>query len=84
MLLSSGTDTLVNLWRCSANSNSANENNDDTSKERLVKSFDLHEDSVYEAAWSASEGWIFGSVSYDGLFAVHHVPEEEKYSILLH
>ena len=48
-----------------------------------VRSFDVHEDSVYSTSWSASDAWIFASLSYDGRVAINRVPDSEKYKILL-
>ena len=95
LLLSSGTDTLVNLWHIAQESSeatsTASKNEDVASnsqenvnnKDRIVQSYDVHEDSVYQCAWSNVDAWVFGSISYDGAIAVHSVPEQEKYSILL-
>lgn len=49
----------------------------------LVKTYEQHEDSVYNAAWSPSDPWIFASVSFDGRFVVNFVPQEHKYKIIM-
>lgn len=49
----------------------------------LIKTYSDHEDSVYSAAWSAYDAWIFATLSYDGRICVNHVPPAEKYKILL-
>ena len=49
----------------------------------LVKAFDDHEQSVFAAAWSAADAWIFASLSADGKAVINHVPPAEKYKILL-
>jgi len=54
-----------------------------TAADILVKKFMEHEDSVYDIAWSASESWVFASVSHGGRVVVSSVPSSEKYKILL-
>jgi hypothetical protein len=49
----------------------------------VVASYDDFEDSVYAAAWSHSDAWIWAGVSYDGKLMLNHVPKGIKYSILL-
>ena len=49
----------------------------------LVKAFEDHEQSVFAAAWSAADAWIFASLSLDGKAVINHVPPAEKYKILL-
>ena len=41
-----------------------------------------NEDSVYCAEWSATDPWIFASLSYDGRLVIHHVPRSIKFRIL--
>ena len=60
---------------------------DDHSKEPSledgkIKTFDDHEDSVYCAEWSATDPWIFATLSYDGRLVVNHVPRNIKFRIL--
>mmetsp|Transcript_19501 Transcript_19501/g.32077 ORF Transcript_19501/g.32077 Transcript_19501/m.32077 type:complete len:387 (+) Transcript_19501:58-1218(+) len=98
LVLTTGTDSMVSLWRLSSISSaplleleedeeSGNEDtNGGTSNETcdsLVKSYGEHADSVYGAAWSACDAWVFASLSYDGKIVVNHVASAEKYKILL-
>jgi len=89
LLLTSSTDNNVVLSRVLsvASSNEdfpadpnggAKEGADD-----LVQTFSQHEDSVYAAAWSLVDPWVFASVSYDGVVRINSVPCAEKYKILL-
>ena len=48
-----------------------------------VKCMDQHEDSVYSVAWSASEAWMYASLSVDGRVILNQIPSSEKYKILL-
>ncbi|KAJ8600235.1 hypothetical protein CTAYLR_001971 [Chrysophaeum taylorii] len=54
-----------------------------TAADVCVRTFDLHDDSVYSLAWSACNAWAFTSLSYDGRVVLNHVPSPEKYKILL-
>ncbi|KAJ2310249.1 Protein tssc1 [Coemansia sp. RSA 2705] len=49
----------------------------------LVAQYDDHETSVYAAAWSPADPWVFASLSFDGRLVINTVPLEEKYKILL-
>ena len=49
----------------------------------LVCAFDEHEESVYRAAWAATDPWVCASLSLDGRFVLNHVPRDVKYGILL-
>ncbi|EED91234.1 predicted protein [Thalassiosira pseudonana CCMP1335] len=40
-------------------------------------------DTTADVAWSASDPWMYATLSYDGALVVHHVPSKEKYKILL-
>ena len=40
-------------------------------------------DVTADVAWSATDPWIYATLSYDGAIIVHHVPSKEKYKILL-
>ncbi|KAL3792881.1 hypothetical protein HJC23_004806 [Cyclotella cryptica] len=40
-------------------------------------------DTTADVCWSASDPWIYATLSYDGSLVVHHVPSKEKYKILL-
>lgn len=89
LVLSSGTDNAVKLWRATSISSApAMADADDpelteAEADGLVKSFDDHEQSVFAAAWSAADAWIFASLSTDGKAVINHVPPAEKYKILL-
>jgi WD40 repeat protein len=52
-------------------------------KDRLINSYDYHEDSVYSTSWSSANPWVFASLSYDGRLVFNLVPQDEKYKILL-
>lgn len=49
---------------------------------RNIAVFDKHEDSVYACEWLAGGSWIFSSLSADGRFLVHQIPEDVKSRIL--
>jgi WD40 repeat protein len=40
-------------------------------------------DTTADVCWSASDPWMYASLSCDGTLVVHHVPSKEKYKILL-
>ena len=116
LVLSSGSDSIVNLWSIPSISSKSiakkmdrelNELEEDTATngsptspeeqqtqietkyeeeqplvDALVTSIDEHEESVYSVAWSSSNKWVFGSVSYDGRVLFHSVPQSEKWKIL--
>ena len=89
LVLSCGTDYLVKLWRAASISSAppavdADEPEmSDADADGLVKAFEDHEQSVFAAAWSAADAWIFASLSLDGKVVINHVPPAEKYKILL-
>lgn len=58
------------------------EANESTLEDGKISSFDDHEDSVYCAEWSATDPWIFASLSYDGRLVINHVPRNIKFRIL--
>ncbi|XP_054810151.1 WD repeat-containing protein DWA2-like isoform X2 [Prosopis cineraria] len=77
LILSSGTDSTVNLWLASSS-------NDVLTSERhadspthwvdpLLNTYSDYEDSIYGLAWSSREPWIFASLSYDGRVVVESV-----------
>lgn len=95
LVLSAGTDALVNLWRMSTISSaplltlpttgmSGDDMDDDGPQgpNNRVSRFE-HMESVYGAAWSAADAWVYASAGYDGKVVLHHVPSKEKYKILL-
>lgn len=93
LVLSCGTDSAVCLWRAGSVASKplgaeAPKANDASSgnappADGLIKRFEEHEDSCYSCCWSASDAWVFTSVSFDGKMVVNRVPGEEKYRILL-
>lgn len=90
LVISAGSDGLIvldNIVNHSSYLNSSIQEEDNAEKEPqtvgLVQVYPDHEDSVYSVSWSKSDPWIFGSVSYDGKFALNFVPKEEKYKIIL-
>ena len=80
---------MVKLWRAASISSSppaadADEPElSDGDADGLVKAYEDHEHSVFSAAWSAADAWIFASLSLDGKVVINHVPPAEKYKILL-
>jgi len=94
LVLSSSTDTFVNLWNVSSLSfqipllgdDSDNRGNKPKQKkptDHLVKTYDDHEDSVYSISWgSEADNWAFASLSYDGRVVFNKVPKEETEAII--
>jgi len=85
LLLSAGTDNLVNLWRISSISSAPlwePEEGPEAPDVRVLAIQD-HEESVYAVDWSACDPFLFASLSYDGRVVVNAVPPSEKYKILL-
>jgi WD40 repeat protein len=83
-VLSSSTDSLVNLWNISSlafQNPTLSEGRDKKLKkeDHLIKSFDDHEDSVYAVCWGTveSNAWAFASLSYDGRLVANKVPKQE-------
>ncbi|KAJ2907871.1 Protein tssc1 [Coemansia aciculifera] len=89
LLLSAGSDALVNLESAVSVSSAtlATTHDDDEDSVRpvdgLVMQYDDHESSVYAVQWSATDPWVFASLSFDGRLVINAVPREEKYKILL-
>jgi len=87
LLLTSGSDSIVNLWSVVSVSSAPLGELEDPQNEKegdkLVGAYDSHEDSVMGHAWSCYDAWVFASLSYDGRVVVNHVPSTEKYKILL-
>ncbi|WAR23650.1 EIPR1-like protein, partial [Mya arenaria] len=52
-------------------------------EDRLIATYEEHEDSVYCVDWSTADPWVFASLSYDGRLVINRVPRVEKYKILL-
>ncbi|KAI8354171.1 WD40-repeat-containing domain protein [Blakeslea trispora] len=87
LLLTSSSDTLVNLHNVVSVSSATyddEEEDEPMSKpsDGLVCTFDQHEDSVYQVAWSSADVWTFASVSYAGRIVINQVPQQEKFKIL--
>jgi hypothetical protein len=51
--------------------------------DELVLTYDQHGETVYTAAWSLNDPWIFASLSFDGNIVVNCVPSEYKFKIIL-
>ncbi|OQR96716.1 hypothetical protein ACHHYP_13756 [Achlya hypogyna] len=90
LVLSSSSDSVVNLWRVSSISSAPLLEMDDSESEAgvdvgdaKIKSYEEHEDSVYSVAWGSADSWLFASVSYSGRVVLNQVPSTEKYRILL-
>ncbi|KAK3263763.1 hypothetical protein CYMTET_27454, partial [Cymbomonas tetramitiformis] len=98
LLLTSSTDTNAALWRVLSLSADAKLEEYGASvsptaspSSRSIKdpsdiqvhTYTEHEDSIYGVAWSASDPWIFATLSYDGRVVINTVPRGEKYKILL-
>jgi len=87
LVLSSGTDAVVNLWKMfSISSGPLSEEYDptqvgDAQEDRLVAKYDDEDDSIYTVAWG--DAWVYASLSYGGKLVVYQVPMQEKYGILL-
>lgn len=87
LVLSTGTDSAVNLWRVSTISSApllaeADDSSETSAPNVRVARYE-HTDSVYGTAWGAADAWLYASVGYDGKVLVNHVPSKEKYKILL-
>lgn len=91
LVLSCGTDSAVCLWRAGsvasvplgADKDKEGHAPNPSPADGLIKRFEEHEDSCYGCCWSATDPWVFASVSFDGKLVVNRVPDEEKYRILL-
>eukprot|EP01041_Mallomonas_annulata_P000521 gene521-997_t len=84
LIVSGGTDNLVNLWRVASVSSAPwlgadeGEGNDSNSDPPDIRAIDQHEESVYGIAWSSAVAWMYCSLSYDGRVILNHVPSTEK------
>ncbi len=93
LLISSSSDAQVNLQsvvsvssaplRVFSPSSDDESESKETTVDGLVAKFEQHEESVYSTAWSPADPWIFASVSFDGRFVIHLVPQDHKYKILM-
>ena len=94
LFLSTSTDGNADLWRVSSISSSpytelegndaAGENSsnvDNSCDICLTKS--EHQESIYDAAWSLCDAWVYASLSFEGHVQINLVPSSEKYKILL-
>jgi WD40 repeat protein len=92
LVLSSGTDSIANLWRMSTISsaplltNDADVPDDDASETagpnaRIARH--EHVDAIYSSCWSSADAWVYLTLGYDGKVQCHSVPSKEKYKILL-
>ena len=70
------------LFFCFIEDEDNEEAKESTLEDGKISSFDDHEDSVYCAEWSATDPWIFASLSYDGRLVINHVPRNIKFRIL--
>jgi len=54
-------------------------------EDKLIKTYDDHEDSVYSICWSNPDlnPWAFASLSYDGRVVINKVPDQEVLDNLL-
>jgi WD40 repeat protein len=95
LVLSSGTDSFLNLWRVSTISSAplltldddgegedAPSGTDASAHNVRVDRYE-HQDSCYAASWGTADAWIYVSVGYEGKAVLHHVSSDEKYKILL-
>ena len=92
LVITSGTDCAVKLWRCPSVSSTPSKAKPLTEvskaviassvEDGLIEAFTRHEDSVYNCCWG-SDGWSFASVSFDGIVMANEVPRSEKYRIML-
>lgn len=87
LIASASSDTRVLITRIQSISSSSILPEEETTKDKLsdrvIATFDQHEDSVYCVEWSAADPWILASLSYDGRLLINRVPKDEKYKILL-
>eukprot|EP01125_Pyxidicula_operculata_P007751 TRINITY_DN2625_c0_g1_i2.p2 TRINITY_DN2625_c0_g1~~TRINITY_DN2625_c0_g1_i2.p2 ORF type:complete len:145 (-),score=36.58 TRINITY_DN2625_c0_g1_i2:69-503(-) len=84
LVLSSSTDGTVNLWNIQSLSfkNSTLKGESKKQEDKLIKTFNDHEDSVYSICWGACDNMTFASLSYDGRLVVNRVPDSEAQQIL--
>jgi len=91
LVLTSSSDSRVILSNIASLSSEPYGHLDDDDEEsekepdtdRVISTFEEHEDSVYAVEWSSVDPWIFASLSYDGRLVLNRVPRAEKYKILL-
>lgn len=78
LVLSSGTDGLVNLYCAQSVSSSPSAAGSDY----LISSYNGFGQSAYRAAWASSDAWTFAAISWDGKAVLATVPDKEKMAIL--
>ena len=85
LVLSTGSDEQVMLWRASSVSSAPvlDADSNETSRDARIQTHTNYDDAVYGCAWSACDAWTYATMSYDGTIAVNQVPASEKYKILL-
>ncbi|KAL0082128.1 WD40-repeat-containing domain protein [Phycomyces blakesleeanus] len=98
LLLTSSSDTLVNLHNVVSVSSASYLRNEQVSDstdadadaywnsytptDGLICTYDQHEDSVYSAVWSPADTWTFASLSYAGRIVISQVPPDERFKIM--
>lgn len=89
LVLSSSSDGTVNLWNIETLAFKNRTTTPEKSNglvDKLLKSYQDHDDSVYSIAWSSSEegyDWsTFASLSYDGRVVINRVNDEDARRIL--
>jgi len=86
LVLSGSSDCEVRLWSIVSISSAPLQELDETptmKEDCLVRCVKDHEETIYSMSWSACDAWVFATLSYDGRFAINHVPPSFKYKILL-
>jgi len=88
LVLTSSSSTYASLWRAASWSSINTPLTKTTAvvqetkdKDALIQTYE-HEDSIHAVEWSASDAWIFASISYNGTFYINTVPSEEKWIVL--
>jgi hypothetical protein len=76
------SNTTINSEFCSNTKNESIGTGSSKTADEVVAVFEEHEESVYASEWSASDPWIFASLSYDGRLIINKVPNSEKFNIL--
>ncbi len=80
LVLSCGTDGLVNLYNAKSVSSSATAGGGGNG-DYLIASYNGFSQSAYRAVW-ATDAWVYGAVSWDGKAVFSSVPDKEKMMIL--
>jgi len=87
LVLSSGSDALVKLESAvtissasiisssdEADADAGEQSNVEKCKDGLIATYDKHDESVYDIAWSNADPWVFASISFDGRLLINMVP----------